>query len=197
LTVDELSDNHLGSNPSQRRRKPANPAYTVPELTHQIKDSNPRFLITHPESLDIAIKTARNSGIPVSNVVIGDSVDGYVGVNNLISDGKAAPAVEEVSFGPGEAGRRLALLCYSSGTSGLPKGVLMSHRNFIANLCQGYEFAKDGPYFGTDRVAVGVLLFYHSSTSLLELVNASVWDAYIGTGFDLRYDTRYCSNFRS
>jgi long-subunit acyl-CoA synthetase (AMP-forming) len=137
----------------------------VAELTHQIKDSKAKFLIAHSESLAVAIKAATTAGMSASNIlVIGDSIDGYVGISDLIIHGKTAPAIDEIAFAPDEAGRRLALLCYSSGTSGLPKGVLMSHRNLIANICQGYEFSKHGPYFGTDRVAIGVLPFYHSIT---------------------------------
>jgi long-subunit acyl-CoA synthetase (AMP-forming) len=134
-------------------------------LTQQLEDSKAKFLIAHPESLDIAIKAATIAGLSTSNIlVIDDSVDGYVGIRDLILRGQTAPAIDEMAFAPDEAGRRLALLCYSSGTSGLPKGVLMSHRNLIANLCQGYEVAKRGPYFGTDCVAIGVLPFYHSIT---------------------------------
>jgi acyl-CoA synthetase (AMP-forming)/AMP-acid ligase II len=184
----------LGAVPS-----PANPAYNVPELMHQMEDSKAQYLIAHAESLDVAVKAARNAGIPTSKVlVIGDSFDGYVGISDLIVYGKASPAIEEISFAPGEAGGRLAFLCYSSGTSGLPKGVLMSHRNLIANLCQGYEFAKHGPYFGTDRVAVGVLPFYHSSTASLTWLTYSVWYAFVSSpNLALRDNSCHCSRLRS
>jgi acyl-CoA synthetase (AMP-forming)/AMP-acid ligase II len=50
-----------------------------------------------------------------------------------------------------------ALLLYSSGTTGLPKGVLLSHRNLVASLCQTQPVHRVGP----DDVVLTVLPLYH------------------------------------
>ena len=162
---DKLSHRYLGSSStwcSTKSRKSS--VYST-----RIDASNQRFETKVPdnasESLDVTLKAATIVGMPASNIlVIDDSIDGYVRISDLIIHGETAPLIDEIAFSPRDGGRRLALLCYSSGTYGLPKGVLMSHRNLIANICQGYEFSKHGPYFGTDRVAIGVLPFYHSIT---------------------------------
>jgi acyl-CoA synthetase (AMP-forming)/AMP-acid ligase II len=50
-----------------------------------------------------------------------------------------------------------AVLLYSSGTTGLPKGVLLSHRNLVANLCQVRAVHRPGP----DDVVLNVLPLHH------------------------------------
>jgi len=59
-----------------------------------------------------------------------------------------------VSIAPGED---LAVLPYSSGTTGLPKGVMLTHRNLVANISQTMpvERLQEG------ETTVGVLPFYH------------------------------------
>jgi acyl-CoA synthetase (AMP-forming)/AMP-acid ligase II len=50
-----------------------------------------------------------------------------------------------------------AVLLYSSGTTGLPKGVVLSHRNLVASLCQTRAVHRVGP----DDVLLTVLPLYH------------------------------------
>jgi 4-coumarate--CoA ligase len=145
----------------------ANPTYTERELTFQLKVSGAKFLILHPDSREIGLKAAEAAGIPLRNILtISDSVDGLFGLNDFIAGGKSLPQVERIGFRPGEARKRMAFLSFSSGTSGLPKGVMISHGNVIANLCQAYEVDKSILQKGEKRVACGVLPFYHSMTNL-------------------------------
>ena len=94
--------------------------------------------------------------------IIDHSLGGYAGIDDLIEHGRNLPPIDRVVFASGESRRRLAFLSFSSGTSGLPKGVMISHGNLIANLCQAYEFDKESLKNGVKRVACGVLPFYHS-----------------------------------
>jgi acyl-CoA synthetase (AMP-forming)/AMP-acid ligase II len=119
----------------------------------------------------MALKAAKTANIPPENVVVIDAADAnYRSIDELVVEGKSLPPVERIVFGRGESRRRLAFLCFSSGTSGLPKGVMISHGNVIANICQTYEVDKDVINNGTKKVGCGCLPFYHSM-SLLKLTD--------------------------
>ena len=96
---------------------PINPVYTPAEMEHQIHDSGARFLVTVPErAADLA---------PTVDAVF--EIGGRW--NELLECGGVAPEVRPSSNG-------LAMLPYSSGTTGKPKGVMLTHANVLANLHQ-------------------------------------------------------------
>jgi acyl-CoA synthetase (AMP-forming)/AMP-acid ligase II len=111
----------------------------------------------------MALKAAKSANIHRENVIVMDAANiNYRSIDELVVRGKSLPAVERIVFVRGESTKRLAFLCFSSGTSGLPKGVMISHGNVIANICQTYEVDKDVINNGTKRVGCGCLPFYHS-----------------------------------
>ena len=77
-----------------------------------------------------------------------------VTVSELTSSGASAPAVEI------DPKNDLGVLPYSSGTTGLPKGVMLTHHNLVANLCQvdGFEEQKR---MGEDEIILAMLPFFH------------------------------------
>ncbi len=77
--------------------------------------------------------------------------DGAKPFTELLGDPAEAP---EVEIDPGED---IAVLPYSSGTTGLPKGVMLTHRNLVANLLQTRATQEVDP----DDVLIGVLPFFH------------------------------------
>ncbi|KAI1263810.1 acetyl-CoA synthetase-like protein [Xylariaceae sp. FL1019] len=120
---------------------PANAMYTAAELEHQLKSSGAKALITCTPLLENALKAARASGIPDDRVFIlefhGAPRDKrFRTVEELITEGKQLPELESLRWTKGQGARQPAYLCYSSGTSGLPKAVMISHRNVIANVMQ-------------------------------------------------------------
>ncbi|KAJ6007613.1 Acyl-CoA ligase inpC [Penicillium herquei] len=125
---------------------PANAAYSADELKHQILDSGAKALFTCVPLLPVALEGAALAGLPRNKIYLIDVPQPLLGgvkpptefksVSQLAEEGKALPALEPLKWGPGEGARRTAFLCYSSGTSGLPKGVMISHRNVIANTLQ-------------------------------------------------------------
>jgi len=127
----------------------ANPLYTARELEHQLRDSGASILLTVGPFLDVAREAAEGAG-GVEIFVVGDA-DGATPVTELMGDPDAAP---EVSI---DAANDLAVLPYSSGTTGLPKGVMLTHANLVANLNQVQEAFP----IGRDDVLVGVLPFFH------------------------------------
>lgn len=70
-------------------------------------------------------------------------------VDDFIREGAKLDRLEPLQLARGEGATRTAFLCYSSGTSGLPKGVMISHRNVIANTLQIKTYEK--PFRDTKR----------------------------------------------
>ncbi|KAJ2889182.1 4-coumarate--CoA ligase, partial [Coemansia aciculifera] len=107
----------------------ANPAYTARELAHQLGDSQARLVITiqalHPTVTEATGELA-NGDIPVL-LADGDESSLF----DILSD-RHVPLLPLDSVD----GNSTAFIPYSSGTSGLPKGVKLSHRNIISNILQ-------------------------------------------------------------
>ena len=126
-----------------------NPLYTADELAHQLEDSGARLLVTVPDFVDTAREAADRAGLE-GVFVVGES--------------EAAPPFDEL-FAEAEGGtaadvdpeRDLAVLPYSSGTTGLPKGVMLTHRNLVANIIQAGQNLR----VEEGEVVVGCLPFFH------------------------------------
>jgi acyl-CoA synthetase (AMP-forming)/AMP-acid ligase II len=127
----------------------ANPLYTARELAHQLSDSGARILVTVAPFLETAREAAGEAGI--EDVFVVGEADGGAPLQELMGDPADAPRPEI------DPRTDLAVLPYSSGTTGLPKGVMLSHRNLVANLCQVQQQLDCGP----DDVLIAVLPFFH------------------------------------
>jgi acyl-CoA synthetase (AMP-forming)/AMP-acid ligase II len=129
---------------------PVNALYTPEEIAFQLRDSGARMLITVSPFLDRALAAVQKS--PVDEVVVLDGAQGHPSLRDLLSTD--APAAQ-VDIDPATD---LVTLPYSSGTTGLPKGVMLTHRNLVANV------AQCRPLFdlheGDERV-IAVLPFFH------------------------------------
>ncbi|MEM6986944.1 MAG: AMP-binding protein [Pseudomonadota bacterium] len=125
-----------------------NPTYTATEVAHQLKDAGADMLITIPAFLDVAEQAVATSGQqPVILIGGGDpenSLDRFFG----------EPLVAQH---PVDRDEHIVVLPYSSGTTGLPKGVMLSHRNVVVNIDQVIA----GADFRAGEVAVGFLPFFH------------------------------------
>jgi len=121
---------------------PINPMYKAEEMTVILDRSRTSVLITHKVGLDAALKAAKNSKTVKHVVVITDEVDepipeGTVNLELLKECGKAVDGTHHEVHE--NVDRHPYLLPYSSGTTGLPKGVVLTHKNIVANLMQCEE----------------------------------------------------------
>ena len=126
-----------------------NPLYTADELAHQLSDSGARFLLTVAPFLEVAREAAERAG--TEEVFVVGEAEGATPFGELLGDPAGAPTPE---IDPAED---LAVLPYSSGTTGLPKGVMLTHRNLVANMLQTVVPTT----VSSDDVLIGVLPFFH------------------------------------
>lgn len=128
----------------------ANPLYTARELAHQIEDSGARFVLTVPDFLETAKKAAESAG--AEEVFVLGEAEGATPFADLFGDPAEVPDVSAI-----DPAADLAVLPYSSGTTGLPKGVMLTHRNLVANILQ---IQACNEVDDTD-IEVGCLPFFH------------------------------------
>ena len=129
---------------------PINSLYTPDEIAFQLRDSGAKVLITVSPFLDRAMAAVETS--PVDEIVVLDGAEGHASLVDLLSTD--APSVQ-VDIDPAND---LVTLPYSSGTTGLPKGVMLTHRNLVANVSQFRPLADVEE--GAERI-IAVLPFFH------------------------------------
>ncbi|MEJ6721645.1 AMP-binding protein [Ilumatobacter sp.] len=129
-----------------------NPTYGAEEVRHQLQDAGASMLFVVPMFLEVA--RAAIEGTDVTEIIVMDSfgdaaVEGATSLADVFGD-----PIEQVSV---DVADHTVVLPYSSGTTGMPKGVMLTHRNLVANI----EQVKHAILYKDDEVALAALPFFH------------------------------------
>ncbi|KAH6663262.1 4-coumarate-CoA ligase [Plectosphaerella plurivora] len=175
----------------------ANPAYTASELQHQMENTAAKLVLTHPSKLADVLTAADAAGLPRNRIF--QFSDTHCLASHAVPDWGAmlAPPDEAASYqwpalSPSEAATTIATINYSSGTTGLPKGVCVSHRNLLANVEQTVVMRYAGRPFAPDDHPperwVGFLPLYHAYGQLYTMLMAIRLKVPVYIMREFRYD---------
>ncbi len=124
-----------------------NPTYGADEVRFQLQDAGATMLITVPAFVEVA--RAAVEGTSVAEIVVIGEADGATPLSELFGS--------PIAQVPVDVAEHTVVLPYSSGTTGLPKGVMLTHTNLVANI----EQCQHALIYGDDEVALAALPFFH------------------------------------
>lgn len=161
---------------------PVNPAYTREELEFQMKNSSSEAIVVHEQHLENVLRAKEK--VKISKIYVLDDpgeenftekqkhfyqTNGLVPFSSL-KKGKllSNASVKFDGFQPNQ----VCVLPYSSGTTGLPKGTMLTHHNLNANILQCYEVQSK--FYKPNDVIMSPLPMFHIYAFLISL-NLSVF----------------------
>jgi len=169
----------------------ANPTYVTRELAYQLRDSGARYLICAEGSLETGLQAAKEVGMGPERVFVFD--DGVATFEGRTVE-KQSPEGAKIRHWTAlldsvEEGKKYAwpelrtkeeldsviALNYSSGTTGVAKGVMITHNNYVANCSQVLHLARQHPDHEAKRQRSRLLCFlpmYHAMAQTIFCVNS-------------------------
>ncbi|KAE9577718.1 4-coumarate--CoA ligase-like 7 [Colletotrichum fructicola] len=189
----------------------ANPTFVPRELAYQLKDSGAVFMVAAEGSIDTALAAAKEVQMPASNVFVFDTTipgssqpekpawGGARHWTELIAPKAQAEKFEWVE--PVDARTTTCCLNYSSGTTGVPKGVEITHYSYVANGCGVVKVsALEEDHEASIARSVGLcfLPLYHAYAQTYFVANFAKQGipVYIMTGFDFVKMLTYIQRYR-
>ncbi|KAF4447301.1 hypothetical protein F53441_9144 [Fusarium austroafricanum] len=188
----------------------ANPGYVTRELAHQLKDSETLFMIAAEGVIEVALAAASQVGMKTSQVFLLDSTWLDSAVETQAQEGSRhwTELIASKSKGekfawvePNNSKDSVCSLNYSSGTTGIPKGVEISHYNHVSNSCGVTLFHKLHPDFETRHRRAAALCFlpmYHAFSQgyFITSFPGERVPVYIMPSFDFPKMLGHIQNFR-
>ncbi|KAK1971679.1 AMP-binding enzyme [Colletotrichum sublineola] len=189
----------------------ANPGFVTRELAYQLTDSGAKFMITAEGSFDTAMEAAKKVSMPARNVFVFDTTLPGSSKPESPARGGArhwteliAPRMQAEKFRwiePSDAQTTTCCLNYSSGTTGVPKGVEISHYNYVANgvgILKVTSREKDYEAFVARSVGLCFLPLYHAYAQTYFVANYAKQGTpvYIMPSFDFVKMLTYIQRYR-
>ncbi|XP_072757261.1 probable 4-coumarate--CoA ligase 1 isoform X2 [Anoplolepis gracilipes] len=143
---------------------PMNPNYTVDEISKQMLRANAKAVITSTSIASTVLAATRACLPPETPFIVidektGSIPEGSIPFDDLITRGKSLPPINTSATCDD-----VAILPFSSGTTGLPKGVMLTHRNLVSNIMMCQSCFGD-TYFSTtstyQEIIPAILPFFH------------------------------------
>jgi 4-coumarate--CoA ligase len=160
-----------------------NPGAGIREVVSQLGDSGARWVLAGRERLGVALEAVEKVGgeagrervFVFDDEVRGEEEGDIKHWSSLLAPEKEGNAFMWEELSTREQADGPAVLNYSSGTTGMPKGVVISHRNFVANTAQWIHMANMDPEIEEKRKKsswLGFLPMYHAMAQLLFVLAA-------------------------
>ncbi|KAL2430665.1 Acyl-CoA synthetase ACTT5 [Exophiala dermatitidis] len=131
-------------------------SFGVREVTYQLQNAAAEVFLVHPKFLDVALQAAQNAGLSGDKIFLLDQDPhphgGKPDFRTILASREEARHWQWKKLDQEQAKNTTAVINYSSGTTGLPKGVRISHTNLVANVSQSI-FMRDleQPYSPSNR----------------------------------------------
>lgn len=131
----------------------ANPFYTPAEVAKQASASKAKLIITQAAYVDKVKDFAKQNDVKI--MCIDSPPEGLLHFSELTqADESEIPAVK---INPDD----VVALPYSSGTTGLPKGVMLTHKGLVTSVAQQVDGENPNLYFHSEDVILCVLPLFH------------------------------------
>jgi fatty-acyl-CoA synthase len=130
---------------------PLNWRLAAPEHASMLKDAKPQCLFVEPEFVRHVEDISQDIG-PMLQIAYGETRSGWISYDKLLSGSSATDHADDIG-GPDDP----VLLCYTSGTTGKPKGALLSNNALLCNAANSTDMHE----LSSDDIVLTILPMFH------------------------------------